>query len=123
MFKIGDRVNCVCGDIGVSPTTVGIVKKGPENTFDGNIYQVAFPGHGILVVHETCLRPSVGANVALLRSVKVISKNAKVKQGSKGVITSEPQMLFGRVMFDVLFEGQNSSIRLAESSLASVEAN
>ncbi len=121
MFQVNDRVNCVCPGLGVPATTEGIIKEGPHSTFEGNIYRVFFPGHGILVVPETCLRLSNSANVASmasLKSVKVISKNARVKAGTKGVITSEPQMLFGRVMFDVLFEGQSSTIRLAESSIA-----
>lgn len=118
MFKIGDRVNCVCEGLVEPPGTLGIVREGPHNSFGRNMYKVFFPGNGILVISEDCLQLSASAHLASLKSVKVISKNAKVKAGTKGVITSEPQMLFGRVTFDVLFEGQGSIIRLAESSIA-----
>lgn len=119
MFKIGDRVNCVCDGLVEPPDTVGIVREGPHNSFGRNIYKVFFPGNGILVISEDCLQLSASAHLASLKSVKVISKNTKVKKESKGVIASDPQMLFGKVMFDVIFEGQSSTIRLAESSLAS----
>lgn len=124
MFKIGDSVVCVCAGDEPPAGTVGTVKEGPQSTLEGNLYKVHFKGFGILVMHERCLSLNNSFNMAeSSKSVRVISKYTKVKEGTKGVISSEPQMLFGKVFFDVLFEGQTELIKVAKSSIASDSAD